>query len=210
MVFRRDNKVESFQRQISALRQQLGNEDEIDADALPGEPERYANESSSGAYGFSDIAASPPTPAQGSALAQPVPPEMPSIPAISTNSTVIARDTTWKGEIDSQGTVHVNGRFEGAIRAKETVYVASDADVDASINADSVIVAGLVKGTIRCLARFEVLPAGRVNGDVYAPALIVHEGATINGQFRMSATAESPAQSSPSPVVQRRANRGTA
>jgi len=219
MVFRRDNKSESFQRQMSAIRQQIGTDEEPEERPAQRDgrypSERPANqyvpqsEQTSGAYGFSDFASSVAPPPSG--LQQPVPvaPELPAIPAVDAQTTVIAHDATWKGEISSEGTVHVHGRFEGAIRAKNDVYVADEADVDAGITAMNVVVAGLAKGTIRCDQRFEVLPSGRVSGDIVAPTLIVHEGATISGQLRMSA-AEATDTNKPTAVVQRRATRGTA
>jgi len=220
MVFRRDNKSESFQRQMSAIRQQIGTDEEPEERPAQRESrypsERAANqyvpsddEQTSGAYGFSNFAST--VAPQSAAPHQPVPvaPELPAVPAVDAQTTVIAHDATWKGEISSEGTVHVHGRFEGAIRAKNDVYVADEADVDAGITAMNVVVAGLAKGTIRCDQRFEVLPSGRVSGDIVAPTLIVHEGATISGQLRMSA-AEATDTNKPTAVVQRRATRGTA
>jgi cytoskeletal protein CcmA (bactofilin family) len=138
----------------------------------------------------------------------PVAPELPSIPAVDAQTTVIANDAMWKGEIQSNGSVHVHGRLEGAIRANKDVFIAEDADVDATITANTVVVAGIVKGIIRSEARFEVLPSGRVSGDIAAPTLVVHEGATVSGQLRMSV--QDTVEANPTPVVQRRAARGTA
>src|SRR5689334_18849064 len=160
MVFRRDNKSDSFQRQMSAIRQQIGSEDEAEESPAPRE-NRYpserpsnqyvapSNESTSGAYGFSDFAAA--VVPQGNPTSQApslVPPEMPAIPAVDAQTTVIAHDTTWKGEIHSEGTVHVHGRFEGSIKAQRDVYIAEEADIDAGIVATNVVIAGLAKGTI--------------------------------------------------------------
>ena len=218
MVFRRDNKPDSFQRQMSALRQEIRSEDEP-ADRPPARDARYPSDraaagagqsgSPAGAYGFGEFAGSVTPQQTGSQEMTPVAPDLPSIPAVDAQTTVIAHDTMWKGEIQSNGAVHVHGRLEGAIRANKDVFIAEDADVDATITAVNVVVAGLVKGTIRSESRFEVLPSGRVSGDIVAPTLVVHEGATVSGQLRMSAqeAVESP---KPTPVVQRRAARGTA
>ena len=77
-MFRRDNKGDSFERQMGALRQQLGGNDiEEDEDMLEGEPleaeDDYADRAR--AYGFGEQQQSPQgfsTPAQ--------PPAAPSIP----------------------------------------------------------------------------------------------------------------------------------
>jgi cytoskeletal protein CcmA (bactofilin family) len=218
MVFRRDNKSDSFQRQMSAIRQQIGSDEEPDARSPQRETrypsDRAANhdrttqsDQTSGAYGFGDFASSITPQQTGNQQMVPVAPTMPAIPSVDAQTTVIAHDTTWKGEIQSQGTVHVHGRLEGAINAKMDVYVAEEADVDATISATNVVIAGLAKGTVRCESRFEVLPSGRVSGDIMAPTLVVHEGAIVSGQLRMG---QGSTETKPTPVVQRRATRGTA
>ena len=214
MVFRRDSKVDAFQRQISALRQQLGdgeNQGEEPSVARQG-GEDYGRqgghpEPQSGSYGFGEFASNVAPAAEASTMISQAP-DLPAIPTVDAKTTVIAHNTTWKGEISSEGTVHVHGRFEGSIRATSDVYVADEADVDATIYASNVVIAGFTKGTIRCGSRFEVLPSGRVSGDVQAPTLVVHEGAVVSGQFRMGT--EEVVEAKPTPVVQRRAARGTA
>ena len=79
----------------------------------------------------------------------------------------------------------------GALQTKANMTVAAD---------NSVVVAGLLKGTIRCGARFEVLPTGRVTGDVQSPTLVVHEGAVVTGQFRMGVGEPATSEAKPAPT----------
>ncbi len=123
-------------------------------------------------------------------------------------TSVVAHDTTWKGELVSEGTIHIHGKVEGTIKAKQDVFVAEEADVDATITAANVVIAGYVKGGIRCGNRFEVLPQGRVDGEIQSPTLVVHDGAAIIGQFRMGAGEGT--DTAKTSVIQRRATRGTA
>jgi cytoskeletal protein CcmA (bactofilin family) len=137
-----------------------------------------------------------------------VPPATPEIPDVDATTTVIARDTTWKGDMTSDGSVHIHGRFDGAVKADHAIFVADGAEVDATLTANAIIVAGTSRGTVRSRGKFEVLPTGKVAGDIFAPTLIVHEGAVMSGQLRM--TSEEPKDAKPTSVIQRRANRGTA
>ena len=204
-MFRRDNKGDNFERQMGALRQQLGDQpmddNEESGDAFDDQGQGYESRSRSfgyGAYGggpsaFGDEAAPPPAP---------------SLPDVDATTTVIARDTTWKGEMSSDGSVHIHGRFDGAIKAEQAIFVAEGAEVDATLTAEAIIVAGTSRGTVRARGKFEVLPSGKVAGDIFSPTLVVHEGAVMSGQLRM--TSEEPKDAKPTPVIQRRANRGTA
>lgn len=190
MVFRRDNKVDAFQRQMDALRGQIG--DTID------EPEQ-----------IDDRRGVPVDPSQGGAMSQspfdradasgysfgsypgqqspedygdPVASEM---AAVDSQVSVVAQGTIFKGEIQSDGNIQVFGRAEGTLTAKEDIWVAEGADVEATLTARRVIVAGRVSGTVKANSRFEALPQGVVEADVTAPSFVVHEGATINGNLSM-------------------------
>ncbi|HET8524683.1 MAG TPA: polymer-forming cytoskeletal protein [Thermomicrobiales bacterium] len=229
MVFRKENKTDAFQRQMSALRHQLGGAEESQTQSrgAEGYPEATSLRSDSDASrgGEYQVAAYDSSPVsgfnfsgfgaaqdEGTMAVEPVEDQLPQTPVVTDQTSVVAHDTSWKGEFESQGSVHVHGHVEGSIRAREDIFVAEEADVDATINAANVIIAGLVKGNIRCGTRFEVLPQGRVTGDFFAPSVVIHEGAHVNGQFRMSNLESQPqaGEGQSAPVVQQRAARGSA
>ncbi|MBA3413606.1 MAG: polymer-forming cytoskeletal protein [Chloroflexia bacterium] len=208
MVFRKDTKVDAFQRQISALRQQLG-DGEGEGPPVEAEPRREPDR------GYEPVGyvhrESRPSPSFAVAPDDfaPVETEPPaySASALDRQTSVIAHDTVWTGDLQTNGTVHVHGRVEGSVTARHDVFVADEAEVSASIVAENVAVAGLVRGTVRCGNRFEVLPQGRVAGDVFAPVLVVHEGATINGQFKMTEVEDVIPASTVAASLRRRAAR---
>jgi cytoskeletal protein CcmA (bactofilin family) len=176
MVFRKESRADSFQRQISALRQQLGtdqDDDEFydDAEPMPESPEAAQGDS-------------PPAP-----RTTPSPTAFPTGPRAADAATgVIAADSVWSGTLRSQGSLQVFGQVEGDLEAGDEIFVAEGAQVNARVAARVVVVAGLVEGTVECNERLEVLPTGRVSGDVTAPSLVVHEGAAIEGDLRMRAS----------------------
>lgn len=230
MIFRRENRGESFQRQISNLRQKQEDETQpeeeeqqyshdsydYDYDYQAEEPtsdtNRFSSEQGTPSEGISfpssradsyeaspeDTAiSSPPPPAPPAAPQQeydetrqwqaPPPSRAPSPAAQAADSTTstIAKNAYWNGTLKSEGSLQVHGRADGELHSATDLYVAEGAEVDASLHADSVVVAGLVRGKIEARSRLEVLPQGEVTGDVRSPKLIVHEGATISGQLKM-------------------------
>jgi cytoskeletal protein CcmA (bactofilin family) len=212
VVFRKDNKVDAFQRQISALRQQLGTDGEAEPPAggiddarrdQPGRSDLPTFSQRDADYGLGGFGSS--ASYAGSNFELDEPPTT-TAPAIDSQTSVVAHDTAWKGDLQSAGSIHVHGRVEGSIEARDDVYVAEEADVNATITATNVAVAGVVRGTVRCSGRFEVLPQGRVQGEVISPSLVIHEGAVINGQFRMSGGEQAATSETPS-LVRRRAAR---
>lgn len=202
MVFRKENKVDAFQRQISALRQQLGTPEDAAGEPAtsPSDSDRRGTPAASGVAEFSGYRTRQAPDSGGVGLGRPIPevpdefgfelaPPSAGVPAsaLDAQTSVVAHDTTWKGDLLTSGSVHVHGRVEGSIEARDDVYVAEEAEVGATVTAANVAIAGTVRGSIRCSSRFEVLPQGRVFGDVQSPTLVVHEGAVINGEFRMGA-----------------------
>ena len=208
MVFRRDSKVDAFQRQISALRHQLGGESEDgtapdrdrprssgrESPYLSEYPEFLSTESERAAIsrGLADTSES--------RLPDSAPPP---IPAIDMHTSVIAHSTAWSGDLESSGSLHVHGRVEGSLTARDTVFIAEEADVDAVIRAANVTVAGNVRGSVHCAERFEVLPRGKVAGDIHATAIAIHDGAVVAGEISMSPSSDTRASLPPAVRVAR-------
>jgi cytoskeletal protein CcmA (bactofilin family) len=174
MVFRKESRADSFQRQISALRQQLGT-DQDDAEEMVVDD----------AQPYTPPAEQPPamaryTPAPVGA------PQPHQAPRVSDSATgVVAANSSWSGTLTSDGSVQIFGKIDGELTAADEIYVAEGATVHARLRARTIIVAGSVDGTIECLGRLEVMPSGFVSGDVTSPTLVVHEGATVDGDLKM-------------------------
>lgn len=223
MIFRRENRGESFQRQISNLRQKPQSEGQPEDDDQqydyepydsyeqesdePSDTNRFATDQGTPAEGISfppsrsetqevapqdtEIAPPPPPPShpsqgyQETRQWQAPAPAQTSPPTGDASTSVISKNAHWNGTLRSEGSIQVHGKADGELHSDTDLYVAEGAEVDASLHADSVVVAGLVRGKIEARTRLEVMPQGEVTGDVRSPKLIVHEGATISGQLKM-------------------------
>lgn len=199
MVFRREKQVDSFQRQMSALRNRIGegatgNDDPgIELPDYDESGSSYGNDAgrtysdsqgnamTDGGYSFGEYGAQ-----SDMALVDDDALLIPEMPAADSQISVVSADTHWKGDISSDGSVHIYGRVEGSLTAKDDLWVAEGATVDATLTARRVVIAGNVSGTIAATERFEALPQGRITADVTATTFVVHEGAKLNGQLKMS------------------------
>ena len=190
MVFRRDSKVDAFQRQISALRHQLGGESDDGARQDRDRPHSGAREipyhPDYAEYPLIGSDLAPVSRGLADTLDLGAQDSEPPIPAIDMHTTVIAHSTAWSGDLESSGSLHIHGRVEGSLTAKESVFIAEEADVNAVIRAAIVTVAGNVRGSVHCAERFEILPRGKVAGDIHAPAIAIHDGAVVAGEISMS------------------------
>jgi cytoskeletal protein CcmA (bactofilin family) len=117
-------------------------------------------------------------------------PEVSMAPAlgldIDERSSVVSFGSCWQGNLKIDGSVRIDGQVSGEVDARETVYVAESAKVNAKIRAARVIIAGEIEGEVNCSDRLEVMPTGRVRAELTTRTLTVFEGAFIEGQIHMT------------------------
>ena len=102
---------------------------------------------------------------------------------------IIAVGMTVHGDIDSNGTVKVEGTVDGNVFTRNQVLVAKGGVVRGDLEARECVVGGAVYGSIISTDRVEVQPGATVHGDVTTKRIAVAEGAMLNGLIRMGETA---------------------
>lgn len=105
----------------------------------------------------------------------------------ATETTVIAPGTTITGDINLNGPAEVRGTIEGKLSSTNTVEIASGATVNATVDAEVVLVEGSVTGDLTARDRLQLNPTANVQGDILAKTLVIEEGATFNGHCQISA-----------------------
>ncbi|MBI2761558.1 MAG: polymer-forming cytoskeletal protein [Chloroflexi bacterium] len=98
---------------------------------------------------------------------------------------LIDRESHFTGNYRTPHDLRIEGRYEGDIECRGTVFVGETANVTARVIAGNVTVAGKFDGEIVCETRFEILRTGRVSGSVSSAVTIVHDGAFYQGELRM-------------------------
>ena len=126
--------------------------------------------------------------------------------------TLIPRGTRIDGQIETAGDLTVEGRLDGRIEIGGLLVVAAGATCRASVRAREARIAGEIMGEVVCSAAIEVLPGGRVVGDLRAPEIEVDAKAFVDGRVdllppqpeaiavqRARVSARGPGVSRPSP-----------
>jgi len=88
------------------------------------------------------------------------------------------------GTCSFSGSVILNGRVKGDIRATGTLSIARAGRIEARLHAPIVIVEGEVVGSIVAAERIELRADARVYGDLETAVLVIEEGAVFEGQTR--------------------------
>jgi len=95
---------------------------------------------------------------------------------------IIGPKTSFQGHMKAEGNVRVDGYLEGSLETTGNVIVGDAAKVSADITASNVQVWGAVKGNIIASGRLEILPSGRVWGDIKVTSLLIDEGGLFRGK----------------------------
>ena len=99
---------------------------------------------------------------------------------------VLGPNTSFQGHMKSDGNVRVDGVFEGSIETAGNVIIGPSARVIADITANAVQVWGAVRGNVTAQSRLEILPSGRLWGDIRVASLLIDEGGVFRGQCSMA------------------------
>jgi len=103
---------------------------------------------------------------------------------ISINTT-LAEDTNFDGKLNFEKSVKICGKFKGEISTNGILIISETAYVSANINAKIVIISGEVKGNIKASEKVEILPSGRVYGDITTAKLKISDGVIFEGSCHM-------------------------
>jgi cytoskeletal protein CcmA (bactofilin family) len=118
-------------------------------------------------------------------------PPPPGAAPASALETTVGPNTHFRGEIQSDGGVRVQGIFEGCIDITGNLVITDGAKVIADISANNISISGAVKGNVNG-NRVEILETGRVWGDLTINSLLLNEGAYLRGQTTMHGDIEPP------------------
>ncbi len=95
-------------------------------------------------------------------------------------SSYLGEDSVLEGSLTFKGTFNLDCNFKGDISAPGTLIVGENGKIDSNIHVRSIISEGEIHGNIIAEERVEIL-SGKVYGDIWAPVVIVKNGAFFEG-----------------------------
>ena len=118
-------------------------------------------------------------------------------------SSIIGADAVLEGSFTLDGSLRVDGTFNGVLICGGAVSIGKHGRVTGDIEADEVILGGRVSGTVIARRRVVLEGSSMLEGDLATGSLLVSEGAVFNGTSTMGDEAVERLRK------QRRENRGT-
>lgn len=96
-------------------------------------------------------------------------------------TTILGPDAVFKGELSFEKGMRLHGKLNGSVNTPGRLHVAREAQMEANVEAGSIILEGEVQGNLTAQERIEMKPTTRYEGDLTSSKLVVEEGAQFRG-----------------------------
>lgn len=108
-----------------------------------------------------------------------------SHPKDSNAVTILTSGCHFNGKLYTKGASRIGGKIEGSIVSEGLLVVEEEAEINAEIKAEEVIIQGRVCGKLVASGRVELCQTAEFEGDIATSSLIIREGAQFNGRATM-------------------------
>ena len=117
------------------------------------------------------------------------PPAMPEIPHPVTRSrdaALLGSTLRIRGDIEGAEDVLVQGHVEGTVTLQgHRLTIGEEGDVNATVNAGTVIIDGRVQGDLQASDQVVVHQSGKMLGNIRAPRVVLEDGCKFKGTIDM-------------------------
>lgn len=110
-------------------------------------------------------------------------------------SALLTRGSRFEGRLTFEGVVRISGEFKGEIFSRDTLIIDAGADVEAQVEADTVIISGKFTGHVYAHKRILMHPPAQFKGTVQSPSLRIDEGVVFEGASVMGGAASAGLES---------------
>lgn len=99
--------------------------------------------------------------------------------------TIIGASIKVKGNFQGQGDIIIEGSLEGSLKTEANLFIGTQAQVVANVEAKDAIINGEIRGNIKAKNYLAIGGTAKIFGDVQYGEISIDKGATINGQLLM-------------------------
>lgn len=96
-------------------------------------------------------------------------------------STLLAKDAEIRGTMRTQGSLRIDGKIVGDVICIKNVTIGQTGSVEGNIQAETIILAGRVKGSLVAKQKIHLEATAELEGDLTAGKLSIQEGAKLCG-----------------------------
>lgn len=108
----------------------------------------------------------------------------------STITTFIGTDCVFEGKLSTKASVRIDGTVIGDIRTEGVIVLTKTGKVVGTIEAESIIVAGVIEGNMSIRDKVNVEPSGEIYGDIVTSKFVIDEESIFQGNCIMNRDGE--------------------
>jgi cytoskeletal protein CcmA (bactofilin family) len=108
-------------------------------------------------------------------------------------NTVIGEGTNLKGDIKVEGSIEIDGDYEGTIDATDTLIVGGSGKVDGDATVANAVIGGHMYGNVFASGKIELRRGSQLLGDIKTRGLVIEDGVVFQGNCQMGDVVEPPA-----------------
>ncbi len=124
--------------------------------------------------------------------------ELTSIPAAPGDlNALLGRGSEFEGKLTFEGTVRIDGKFNGTIVTNDVLVVGEGAKISAEVSCGTIIVHGEINGNVKAKSAVELHHPAKVKGNIETPSLMIEKGVIFEGQCKMEGVEKTTSSSKP-------------
>ncbi len=98
---------------------------------------------------------------------------------------IIGKGIEIRGSLSGEEALTVEGKITGEIYLSNHLTIEESAEIKANIEVEELTAHGTMEGKIQCSQIAKISSTAIINGELYAPKIIMEEGARFNGRIEM-------------------------
>ena len=107
-------------------------------------------------------------------------------------NTIIGEGTVLKGDVRVEGSIQVDGDFDGIIDATDTLVVGESGKVDGDATVANAVIGGKMYGNVFASGKIELQRGSQLLGDIKTRGLVIEDGVVFQGNCQMGDVADPP------------------
>ena len=107
-------------------------------------------------------------------------------------NTTIGEGTVLKGDVKVEGSIQVDGEFDGTIDATDTLVIGENGKVDGDATVANAVIGGRMYGNVFASGKIELQRGSQLLGDIKTRGLVIEDGVVFQGNCQMGDVMDPP------------------
>lgn len=107
-------------------------------------------------------------------------------PSQAQTMSLLSQGTKFTGNLEASSALRIDGEIEGDVISTDKIVTGINSIVTGSIEADEVIIGGIIYGSVNAKKILTLQATGKVEGDIRALEILIEKGGFFKGACEMS------------------------